>query len=109
MPNAQDAIVAPSKLEQYLLSASHPVGRSKAVFFNSLGFRLAAWQELASALKLLLAEHTVDSLEATPYGTKYRIRGSLTGPNGRAARVVTVWIIPAGERAPRFVTAFPEG
>ena len=43
------------------------------------------------------------------YGQKYLVRGILKGPSGRAAEVVTVWIIQSGEGVPRFVTAFPGG
>ena len=41
------------------------------------------------------------------FGDKYEVRGTLVGPAGRAATIVTVWIVLAGETAPRFVTAFP--
>ena len=43
------------------------------------------------------------------YGQKYLVRGILKGPSGKAAEVVTVWIILSGEGVPRFVTAFPGG
>ena len=34
LPNAGDAIVADSKLKEYLLSSTHPIGKDKApVFF----------------------------------------------------------------------------
>jgi hypothetical protein len=48
------------------------------------------------------------SLDVTGYGQKFAVRGVLTGPNGRAGRVVTVWIILSDEVSPRFVTAYPE-
>ncbi len=47
-------------------------------------------------------------INRTEYGTKYAIIGPLTGLNGRVAEIVTVWIILAGEDAPRFVTAYPK-
>jgi hypothetical protein len=50
----------------------------------------------------------VEYLAHTEYGTKYRVSGSITGPNGRSANVVSVWIIMAGDDTPRFVTAYPE-
>ncbi len=33
---------------------------------------------------------------------------ALSGPNGRSAGIVSIWIILVGEKAPRFVTAYPE-
>ncbi len=38
-------------LADYLLSPSHPVGRFKARFFNRLGFRADAWEELEHDLR----------------------------------------------------------
>lgn len=38
LPHAEHAIIERAKLEHYLLSFSHPVGRFKARFFASLGF-----------------------------------------------------------------------
>jgi hypothetical protein len=38
---------------------------------------------------------------------KYVVRGTLNGPSGEAADVITVWIVLDGESAPRFVTAYP--
>jgi hypothetical protein len=35
------------------------------------------------------------------------VHGTITGPSGRAAGVVAVWIILNGEDFPRFVTAYP--
>lgn len=31
----------------------------------------------------------------------------MTGPNGKHALVVSIWIVRDGEDIPRFVTAFP--
>jgi hypothetical protein len=36
--NAQEAVVPLEKLTDYLLSQSHPEGKSKAKFFRGLGF-----------------------------------------------------------------------
>jgi hypothetical protein len=37
LPEAQRAVIAPAKIRDYLFSTSHPVGRFKAPFFDSLG------------------------------------------------------------------------
>jgi hypothetical protein len=44
----------------------------------------------------------------TEFGTKYEIRGEITGPAGRPAAIVTVWIVLEGEEVARFVSAYPE-
>jgi hypothetical protein len=46
--------------------------------------------------------------EQTEYGPKFRIRGTLTGPNGRALRVVTVWMREEATNQTKFVTLFPD-
>jgi hypothetical protein len=33
-----------------------------------------------------------EQLDVTEYGRKYAVTGSITGPNGRAAEIVSVWI-----------------
>lgn len=43
----------------------------------------------------------------SPYGQKYEILGSLTGPNGKSGWVRTIWIVLTGETAPRLVTIIP--
>jgi hypothetical protein len=38
---------------------------------------------------------------------EYEARGTIQRPGGKAAVVVTVWIVLRGEDFPRFVTAYP--
>jgi hypothetical protein len=35
-------------------------------------------------------------------------RGTITGPAGRSAAIVTAWIVLRGEEFARFVSAYPE-
>jgi hypothetical protein len=107
IPNAASAIVAPEKLRDYLLSPTHPIGRYKSVFFRALGYSQELWETLGRDLRALL-EGNAEQLELTEHGQKLAFRGEITGPNGRLARVVTVWIILTGENVVRFVTAYPE-
>ena len=51
LPNANRAIVDESKIVEYLLSARHPDGRSKAAFFSGFGFRAQRWVAFARALR----------------------------------------------------------
>ena len=108
MPNAQGAIIDEAKLRGYLLSDVHPVGRFKARFFAALGFTEANWGEFSAALR---AQHLTEP--ATPgtaaaFGQAYTIRAILKGPTG-AALVTSVWFLPTGDDASRFVTAYPGG
>lgn len=107
LPNAEAAIILPEKLKDYLLSPTHPIGRYKAAFFRSRGYEQGSWETLASDIRSLLST-SATLLETSEFGTKYLISGNITGPNGHAFGIATVWIILDGEDAPRLVTAYPE-
>ena len=107
LPNAAGAIIPAEKLRDYLLSTEHPIGRYKAAFFRTLGYEASEWELLHSDIAGLLNSDAAE-IETTDYGKKYAITGSITGPSGRSAVLVTVWIILTGEDVPRFVTAYPE-
>jgi hypothetical protein len=109
IPNADRAVIDPLKLHGYLLSQSHPVGRFKAGSFVALGYSPNEWQRLEADLRAQHLSRDAMMGEANPYGQKYEIRAPITGPTGRTAEVVSVWVVLAGEDFPRFVTAFPGG
>jgi len=109
VPNASRAIIETTKLRDYLLSPSHPVGRFKAPFFAALGYSQEQWPQLEADLRAQLILHDAQPVAASSYGQKYEIRAILIGPSGRSAEVVSIWIILAGEDAPRLVTAYPGG
>ena len=50
LPAGDRAVIDPSKVRDYLLSPSHPVGRFKAAFFAAIGFKQAEWQALVAEL-----------------------------------------------------------
>lgn len=108
IPNADEAVISPEKVRDYLLSVSQPVGKFKAVFFRSLGYTAADWERLEADLRALLA-FEAELGERTEYGQKYVLRGRIAGPVGRSEEITTVWIILEDESTPRFVTAYPGG
>ena len=107
LPGADLAICDAAKVQDYLLSREHPVGRSKARFFESLGFTRAEWPALQSALLQLGRDGDAELAAASVFGQKYVVRGIIQGPTDETALVVTVWIILTGETRPRFITAHP--
>jgi hypothetical protein len=107
LPAAERAVIAPAKIRDYLLSTAHPVGRFKAPFFASLGYTNSNWRRLEEDFRALAVSGDAEFGRASAYGQKYEIRGTLNGPSGRSARVLTVWIIMFGSDVPQFVTAFP--
>ena len=108
LPHADRVIIDARKLRDYVLSLEHPVGRFKALFFGRLGFVRESWQELRAELRRIVLNNDAEVAEGTEYGQKYIVRGTIAGPTGRGAEVLTVWIVLHGEAAPRFVTVYPE-
>lgn len=106
LPNTEVAIVPQGKIQDYLLSHSHPIGQFKAIIFNDLGYSQHNWSKLQSDLKELLGQDAIEK-EVTEYGKKYEIRSKMTGPNGKSRDMVAVWIILKDEDFPRFITAYP--
>ena len=108
LPNASSATVDPSKVRDYLLSPSHPIGRFKAVVFLALGYTQQEWERLRDDLLGLAQKGNAVAAEPSAYGQKYEVSGKLVGPNGRAASFKTIWLVESETSAPRFLTAYPE-
>lgn len=104
--DATAAAIPAEKLRDYLLSPVHPIGRYKSAFFRSLGYSQDQWQVLERDLRLHLSNEA-RSVGITEYGQKFSVSGPLSGPNGRSADLVSMWIILANEKIPRFITAYP--
>jgi len=107
LPNAERALVAPTKVRDYLLSPSHPVGRFKATVFASLGYTQENWERLRDDLLAIARSGTASAIPPGEFGQKFEVSGILVGPSGRSGEFSTVWLVRTGEDFPRFVTAFP--
>ncbi len=107
VPQADQAMVAERKVVDYLLSLTHPDGKSKAAFFLRVGFRVDHWQELADALRQHASQYDVVEERQTPFGVSYAVEGPLMSPRGVTAPVRTVWFVDAPGSPPRLVTAYP--
>ena len=106
MPNADKAVIERRKLTDYLLSPTHHRGRYKANFFRELGYSAENWHTLERDLRKLILAYGVTRSRGSLWGQKFSVEGPVEGPNGKTARVVTVWIILTGEHIPRLVTAY---
>jgi hypothetical protein len=107
LPHRQNAYVPPRKLRDYLLSETHAVGKSKAKFFQSLGFDDTNIDILEQGLLLIAQTELVKDVISSPHGEKYVIDGFLQTPAGRNIYIRTVWIVEPVEDSPRFITAYP--
>jgi hypothetical protein len=84
---AEHAVVDAAKVRDYLLSHEHPVGRFKAVFFETLGYSKATWPRLQNDLLALCRTAAAVEGQSSEFGRKYEVRGTLVGPSGRSAEV----------------------
>ena len=107
IPNVAQALVPPAKITDYLLSATHPIGRSKADFFRSCGFSIEQADVMISALKKHATSHGATYSKPTPYGLKYIVEGEMITPARGAVPLCAIWFIEAGAEQPVFVTAYP--
>lgn len=108
LPRSSEAVVESSKVRDYLLSSSDPIGRFKAVVFFGLGYKLGNWTRLRDDLRAHAASPQVELDGAGAFGQKYVVIGPLLGPSGKTISLRTVWIISDVTSAPRLVTAYPE-
>lgn len=107
LPDSDRARVDRAKIADYLLSLSHPDGRSKAEFFARFGFTVEAWEVLADALRAVGISNSVTGIVASVHGTRYTVDGLLPTPDGRTPMIRTVWIVESGIQGPRLITAYP--
>jgi hypothetical protein len=107
IPRCNEAYVSIAKLQDYLLSKTHPVGRSKAKFFRSLGFDETKTALLEARLLAIVRSEDYVEVAPSPHGTKYVVERAIQTPRGDGVQIRTVWIIETGENRPRFVTAYP--
>ena len=96
LPAREHVRIEPAKVHDYLLSKVHPVGRFKAAFFEALGYSASDWPRLESDLRQLAITGDTTLGRHTKYGQHYEIPGSLRGPSGKVAQVMTIGIVRSG-------------
>ena len=109
LPNAEKAVIDSEKLQGYILSFAHPVGRFKAAFFRRLGYSTENWEVFEQHLRDLILSQDVTRIEESRYGQKFIVEGIMVSPAGTKVQIVTVWVILKGESIPRFITVYPGG
>ena len=106
LPRGDKAEVLRSKIELYLLALTHPVGGAKARYLVVRGYDPDEPNVLEADLRTIARTGRVESTEATDWGTKYLVVGSVRAPDGESLELATVWIASEG-RDPMLVTAYP--
>jgi hypothetical protein len=107
LPASESAYVPREKITEYLLSLTHPVGHTKALFFRKFGYNESNIEAFEEALLTIARNDDVVEIETKPYGVKYILEGSVKSPLNIIANIRTVWIVEADHTRPRFITAYP--
>jgi len=106
IPNMDHAVIQTPKITDYLLSDTHPIGRSKAAFFRGCGFSVDQPDVMVDAL----VEHGKSNRaysKPTSYGLKYIVDGEIATPARGEVCIRAIWFVEAGASHPIFVTAYP--
>jgi len=74
LPHLDRLVVEQAKVTDYLLSATHRYGASKARFFVRFGFRTEDWQVLAGALLDHARRHEIKRMRETGFGPVMKLR-----------------------------------
>lgn len=110
LTNFQMAEIPRQKLVNYLLDPLHKEGRHKArVFKAALDFDQSNWEQLAQAIRAELPYYPAVAGSEGTWGKKYQVILPVTGMNGYAVDVLTVWIVRLETHFPTFVTALVVG
>jgi hypothetical protein len=107
LPNADEGFVESAKLTEYLLSITHRDGKAKAKFFTAFGFSITDIDQMKTALLLHGQTRPVVKETETEHGVKYLLECSIDAPDTRNPCIRSLWIVDAGNTAPRLVTAYP--
>ncbi|MGK7904982.1 MAG: DUF6883 domain-containing protein [Hormoscilla sp.] len=106
MKLSANTIIAEAKITQYLLK--YIPKDDKSLFLARAGYYQENWQQLERDLREQILPLDATLIEQTRYGDKYRIRGTLTGPNGMSLQVITIWMIESELGQTKFITLFPD-
>ena len=101
-----NAYVDPRKLTEYLLRSR--LEDDKSAFLSLAGYKADNANQLLTDIRDQVLPLEAEFIEQTEYGPKYRIRSTLTGPNGRALRIVTIWMTEDTTNQTKFVTLLPD-
>ena len=100
-----DSTITESKLTGYLLQRRSE--DDKARFLSMAGYSPGNWRRLEEDIRRVLVEGNAHLVRVSRHGEMYHVVGRLTGPNGLALDVTTVWVRLHATGETRFVTPVP--
>lgn len=111
MPNYTNAETPVEKFVNYSLDYSNPNAKGKAeAYEKGLGYT----KDNATGLIKQIHDYVTSGnnpyeVSQSEYGTKYKYRIPVTGPNGKTKNVIAVYQIDNGKSIPRLITNYLEG
>lgn len=112
MPNSHSAKTPIEKFTSYSLNPSNANSKGKAeAYARALGYTMKNAKELRDKIHSAVASGHVRPYEVSQseYGTKYKYRILITGPNGKTKNVIAVYQIDRSSSTPRMITNYVEG
>ena len=111
MPNYKDAVTPAEKFTKYSLDYDNPNAKGKAeAYEKGLGYTKDNASGLISqVLDYVTSGNRPYEVSQSRYGTKYKYRIPVTGPNGNTKNVIAVYQIDNGRSIPRLITNYLEG
>ena len=111
MPNNTKAVTPREKFTKYSLDYDNPNARGKAeAYERGLGFTKenadSLIRQISDAVTTIAKPYSVSQAE---FGTKYKFRIPVKGPNGKTKNVIAVYQIDSGKSIPRMITNYLEG
>ena len=101
-----DTLITEAKVTRYLLRLLEE--NDKSQFLALAGYTMANSDRLIADIREQILSLDAELIGPAEYGTKYRIRASLRGPNGRDLRVVSIWITLEATGITKFLTLYPD-
>jgi Domain of unknown function (DUF6883) len=115
LPNVERADVDLTKFSDYSMNEGHPANGGKWVAWNDVGYsidsasgREAAAQDVMRQLDSQLPETAATFSKTTEWGSRFQVRTTIEGPNGRMGTLVTVWQYDKGSEIPKLITNWLE-
>lgn len=100
-------LVSEAKVTDYLLNATHALGKSKAAYFGRFGFSADRHVALLEALLAHPQNNPVVAVTTNAFGIKSVVECRLKTPDGRDPCIRSVWFLENQSKLQRLVTAYP--
>ncbi len=95
LPNYDSAVIPEAKLTRYALDPNGAAPDKAIAFDKALGYNKNNYQDLIENVRNNLPNYKPIEKGKDQYGQRYQVVMRLTGANGKAANVLTGWILDA--------------